>query len=662
MAVLDVLRALGTRRVIIWPDHDTPGYRAAQRLLASYATLGIDGVIWDPVALGAALGVSEVPEGWDAADVVHPAAAEILAAVLADPPRCALPLAELLERAKIPHAFAPFARLQTASSKDSDVCADVCTGGPDVCTGGHGGEIRAEISRPAAYAVARAYGEPPEYEPPEQLAAVPAPPYPLDALPAELRDVVKVITDAAQVAPEQAATAVLGATAVAVQGIADVSRYPWGGGPVSLFVLMISPSGARKSSTISMAAGGISRYARHTRLDWEDEQQGEDGAKGAGKERYVHPTIKRTTLEGLIDCLGTRAALGLVSDEAGTQLHGHAMSTRDRRVDAFVSALCDLWSGPDGSSEDVRRGASSSVPEHARVSIAWGAQPCMLGQLLRDPIINGSGWWARMLVCEAPALRLRVKPDASLTQAQERTLDQYHARQFTACGLSAELSTPAQLRKGKGKRRILEFGPRAARARAEYMQAHDDRQPARSPDVRRWYDRVGEHASRLAAVLTLAVDPDATEITVDAWTRGAQLADYYGLSLARLLDDPAAAVSGDDMDDATRLDRWLQDIYPDDLVTVRQICRWPAGGFEGGGFGPRRYRRLLPDVIIPRLVDSGRLLPAGGGLVPTYDFTSKSGEAEEEGWVLIKVERDAPPRRVRRKLVAATSDGWRVVR
>lgn len=71
--------------------------------------------------------------------------------------------------------------------------------------------------------------------------------------------------------------------------------------------------------------------------------------------------------------------------------------------------------------------------------------------------------------------------------------------------------------------------------------------------IRAWGARAAEHAGRLAAVLTLFADPDATEMDAEHLACGIALAEHYGAEMLRLA---GASTVNPDLRLADRLLRW----------------------------------------------------------------------------------------------------------
>jgi hypothetical protein len=91
------------------------------------------------------------------------------------------------------------------------------------------------------------------------------PPYPMNALPAGVREAVAEVIAFVQCPPALAACSALSALSVAAQGLADVQRDEGLTGPVSLYLLAIADSGERKTT--------CDRHFLEGLREWEREQE-----------------------------------------------------------------------------------------------------------------------------------------------------------------------------------------------------------------------------------------------------------------------------------------------------------------------------------------------------------------------------------------------------
>ncbi len=261
-----------------------------------------------------------------------------------------------------------------------------------------------------------------------------AKPYPLDALPREIRAAVQEVQGFTKAPPAMVATCALSAVAVATQARYDVARAVKLAGPTSLFSLIVASSGERKSTVDRFFTAAIVDFEKRSRerlkpeIDkaearhdaWESERSGVLAAiKQAAKDGTDTSELKRqlealqqqephipksprmlysdTTPEALARGLAkTWPSATLASAEAGTVLGGHGMSSD--AIMRNLSLLNQLWDGATISVD--RRGDEPFVLRGARLSVSLQAQPEALQafQEKHGSLSRGIGFWARFLI------------------------------------------------------------------------------------------------------------------------------------------------------------------------------------------------------------------------------------------------------------------------
>ena len=258
-------------------------------------------------------------------------------------------------------------------------------------------------------------------------------PYPVAALPDELRLAVIEAQSFTQAPVALVACSALASLSLVCQGLVDVQRAPGLRGPVGLFTLVIAESGERKSSSDGLFRPAIDQYERdqvtHSKpallahekamAAWEARIAGvkdrirklakdgdpvdaaEDELAELFRERPVPPRVARllycdVTSEALAHSLATEwPSGGILSAEAGTVFGGHAMSVES--VMRSMALLNSLW---DGARIVVdRRNSESFVVDGARLTIGLQVQPAALLAFLNKhgTLARGIGFLARFL-------------------------------------------------------------------------------------------------------------------------------------------------------------------------------------------------------------------------------------------------------------------------
>lgn len=268
-------------------------------------------------------------------------------------------------------------------------------------------------------------------EPLPLLRKSPAPePYPVNAL-GNLKGIVETVQKSTQAPIEIAAASALSATALVVQGHANVETLG-GVKPLSLYMLTVARSGERKSSCDAPIIAAIKDFEKAKAKDMEHVFQKQRNryeiyqaerskittllkAKRGGITRHeaerqlellgpepdLPPSTDRIvsepTFEGLTKMFKEgQPSLGLFSDEGGQFLGGHAMNADNKQK--TLAAFNDLWGG--NSIRRTRQGDGAYQLHDRRLAIHLMVQPAVAHQLLSDPLAVDTGFLARFLISE----------------------------------------------------------------------------------------------------------------------------------------------------------------------------------------------------------------------------------------------------------------------
>ncbi len=259
-------------------------------------------------------------------------------------------------------------------------------------------------------------------------------PYPLQALPDQLRLAVVEVQLFTKAPVALVASSALASLSLVCQGLVDVRRAEGLSGPVGLFTLVIAESGERKSSSDGYFRKPIDQYERDQHeagkpvlREYEKAQAAWDARVSGIKDRIrklsregkptdaaerelsecyeqkpVRPRVPRlaysdVTPEALGYCLSTEwPSGGILSAEAGSVLGGHAMNAES--VMRNMSLLNTLW---DGQRFPVdRRTSESFVIDHVRLTIGLQVQPQTLLTFFEKngKLARGIGFMARFLI------------------------------------------------------------------------------------------------------------------------------------------------------------------------------------------------------------------------------------------------------------------------
>jgi hypothetical protein len=439
----------------------------------------------------------------------------------------------------------------------------------------------------------------------EQLAEVPqqpaplrrelshAEPFPLEALGSVLSQMAGILRKVVQAPDAICGQSVLAAGATAVQSAADVlidgRKFP-----CSAFFLTIGETGERKTATDQYALWPHYRHERslteHYKTAMADyliqvdvyrkaREEALKSAKGrASKQAAVEalglpprppwePTllIQEPTYEGLIKTfLKGYPSIGLFADEGGRLIGGHAMNADN--ILKTAAGLSELWDGKRITR--VRASDETAILYDRRLSLHLMVQPVVAATVLSNRLLQGQGFLSRCLTCW-PGTTAGTRAYQAVNLAQESAVLTYNARmQKILDALLPWHEDPEVVQECTP--RPMPLAPRAKRL-WETFHNHVEAQLADGKElapIRGFANKAAEHAARLAAIVTLVEDHEASTIGTIAIEAGITLAEFYLSEALRLCDtdgaDPALVTA-----EATLA--WLQQYEVVHLAQVYQF-------------------------------------------------------------------------------------------
>ena len=453
-------------------------------------------------------------------------------------------------------------------------------------------------------------------DPPEPVAFTPEGPqpllrpippgadYPVDALGplAEAVRAVQGMTLAPVAIPAQSALAV---ASLAVQGFAEVETLG-GFAPPSLYCLTIARSGERKTACDAPLMAALRQFERDenmalgkARTNWvnklalwkgdrdkilaeaknpkaEKRTAAQADLDALGPEPVAPPSANRTvtepTFEGLTkQYVDGQPSLGVFTDEGGQFIGGHAMNSDNRTK--TMAGLNKLWQGDP--IQRTRAGDGSYTLFGRRLAVHLMMQPDVARPLLADGLATGTGFLPRFLITEPPStIGTRFSANA---QRDDSALWRHGNR------LRAILDTPLPMDPDSRELtpRQLPLSPEARAklvAFADRIEGHQ-RAGGSLAHITGFASKAAEQAARIAAVLTLWQDLNASEVDAKEMGWGIALAQFY-LSEARRLSDAASISVETSQAEALRV--WLVERWADkamrldrdpETITARDIVQ-----------------------------------------------------------------------------------------
>lgn len=437
--------------------------------------------------------------------------------------------------------------------------------------------------------------------------------YPVSAL-GPLSGAVKAVQQATQAPVAIAAQSALSVASLAVQAHADVETLA-GYSPTSLYCLTVAQSGERKSGCDKLVMNGLREFERdqtaqhkEDMADWQLAQKlwtakrdrllkeasgskpekavtAEADLKAMGPEpaQPLSPklTASEPTIEGLVKLyLVGQPSLGLFSDEGGGFLGGHAMNSDNRMK--TVAGLSKLW---DGEPPDRVRAGDGAVSLYGRrLAMHLMVQPVAARPLLSDPIASGQGFLARFLITE-PVSNIGVRlnrPDADLAGLAKAAMAE-RLNQLLMHPKPVDEDKPQEL-----KPRALHLSGGAKDLLFEYYSATELEQGNGGDfeHVKSFASKSAEQAARIAGVLTLWKNLEASEVSLSAMTDAIELAQFYLGEAKRLAE---AATITERIEQAEQLRRWILECWPGRAVALDRSAQTILPG-DVVQYGPNAFR------------------------------------------------------------------------
>ena len=461
-----------------------------------------------------------------------------------------------------------------------------------------------------------------------------AKPYPIDALPAGIREAVEEVVAFVQCPPALAACCALSALSLAGQAMADVERPGAMRGPTSLYLLAIGESGERKTSCDNYFLRDVreweleqaermkpelARYAAELAA-WEERKAGIRAR--IRQEAKDGENVKATTAElreveadapplvrvpRLIHSDATSEALawtlargwpsgGVMSNEAGVVFGGHAMG-RDS-VMRSLSLLNALW---DGGTHRVERRTSESFTVHgARLTMGLATQAETFRQFMEGTkgLARGNGFTARFLIA-APAS----------TQGGRAFRDAPPARHLTAFTARLRAMLDDLPMPGDDGALALPALTMDEAARALWIRFHDDvegelRPGGKMADVRGEASKAADNAARMAALFHLYAHGAEGQIGAPAVESAGRIVSWHLFQARGFLGEVAVPR---EVSIARRLDAWILD-----RCRIKGVAKLPRRTIQNEGPNPVRTRATL-DAALVELADVGRIRETSEG-------------------------------------------------
>jgi hypothetical protein len=428
-------------------------------------------------------------------------------------------------------------------------------------------------------------------------AVPPSAPYPIQYLSPRLRRVVEAIASITQGPAAIAAQSVLSVISLTFASRAKVETLCSPANAACFFVL-IALSGERKSAADGLAMGGVNRTVlklreEHQRAVKEYERASADGERQQDKPVCQNFLVTEPTVEGAFKAIGSGAGfLGWFTDEAASFWGGHSMSKEKQAQTCGI--LSKFWDGAFFIRPRVTQAGDGYVPP-TPTTVNLMFQPILIPDTYGNEFLISQGLLARMLPAwpESHMGRRIHKPSDASDRA---VVEEFQT--VSAAALNHTLTDRTE--------RLLTL---STDARAVCIRFHDQIEAQLGPggsfsDISGFASKAPEHACRLAALMTLFEDRDATNITQETMTNACKLVEYHLEQYKHLC---AAGKNAASVAHAQTLLDWLQkNVAPGSAFATDRIL-------QTGPVGTRNAKTL--DEALAILVQYGWVVKLPDGTV-----------------------------------------------
>ncbi|MAI47436.1 MAG: DUF3987 domain-containing protein [Hyphomicrobiaceae bacterium TMED74] len=465
-------------------------------------------------------------------------------------------------------------------------------------------------------------------------------PYPVEAL-GDLQEAVGAIHEHTHAPLAICAQSVLGALSLVLQGHVDI-RLPTGSRrPLSLFLITIAESGARKSAVDGHALKLIYDFEKQLQEQYDRDhlqyvnqralwdldrkqilKESQSKKKRVEAENDLHalgdepeaPLIPmlvcpEPTFEGYCKLTAVgQPSMGIYSAEGGSFIGRYGMSA-DHRL-RTAAGLSSLWDGDP--IKRVRVTDGTTILPGRRLSLHLMAQPEVSLQLLGDDLLVSQGLLSRCLV-SAPPSAAGTRNFAVPRQQAVHRLDEYH--RMLCRLLKQELPIRAGTRN--------ELQPRTLRISDEaeqiWIRLHDYVEERLGEDgefasISGFANKAAEHAARIAGLFAMWRDLQANQVSAEDMANAARLVHHY---LAEALRLRGEALASKHLNLAARVWEWLLHRWEHSAV-------YPAAIYNDCPITAVRNRKSALRIIAT--------LEEHGYLIRAKDGRRINGAHRKEAW------------------------------
>ena len=373
-----------------------------------------------------------------------------------------------------------------------------------------------------------------------------------DRLPDDMKIAMTVLKELHHVPDSMALPVVLGIANLAAQAHYDVDSGKYGIKPISLFLVGMAATGARKTTIFNELMPGIERYLKEKRELIKNERHRfalEEAIYEKAEKKYLKdreenglfgsvaiptpPTppetadykISKATLNGIVDTLKTQSFVGLFSSEGGEFFNSHSFQGgKDFSKAIEMSAsLTSMW---DGTEISKTTGIEKLKLFNRRVNMLFLLQTETVENFLNNPIFSEQGFVHRILFTQTPKYEKKLWDNSAQAVKEEQmfrdALKDFHDRIYNLISKSLCVKEDWAF---ELEPRLIRQTPESLEIYTNFYNTTIDWSDGKLKNYSGFAERLHEHAIRLAG--TVAAFKGEEYISADTAQCSLDLLDFF---------------------------------------------------------------------------------------------------------------------------------------
>ena len=370
------------------------------------------------------------------------------------------------------------------------------------------------------------------------------PPFPVDCLPAVLRDYVRAVAEHSQTAVDMAAVIGLGVLAVCLQGKYVVEGTPGYREPLSLYTVVIAPPGERKSSVMRDMTQFLYDYER----EFNEGRQAEirrNRQERESLERYIsglqeklrHSTdqmleLELQHMEAQLEEMPVMKPVRFFADDCSSEALTNLLANNDGVLSVISTegGIFDIMAGRYNNRVNIdvwlkghcgdairvdRLGREPEYIPNPALSAILTIQPVVLDEIMSNATMAGRGLIARFLYASPPSM--------------------IGGRRFCTPEIPAEIKTAYKEMIYRlmaipkpDEPTVLTLTPHATDVIAHHFHEHEIYLSGEGQMISDWASKYIGAVLRIAGLLHVAEpDRDDDEISSDTMRRAIEIGKYF---------------------------------------------------------------------------------------------------------------------------------------